>query len=66
MYFEIGGKLFYYSLRHFVMIIGLKYEGDANYKYVVIGEISQFAKSYLKQTARCKRKTLESWFPDTD
>ena len=60
VYFEIGGKLFCYSLRHFSIITGLKCEGDADYKYVVIGEISQFAKSYFKQTSRFKRETLES------
>ena len=60
MYFEICGKLFCYSLRHFAMIAGLKCEGDTNYKYVVTSERRQFAKSYFKQTARFKRETLES------
>ena len=35
MYFEIGGELFSYSMRHFAMIIGLNCDGDTNYKYVV-------------------------------
>ena len=64
MYFEICGKLFCYSLRHFAIITWLKCEGDANYKYAVTSKRSQFVKSYFKQTARFKRETLESWFLD--
>ena len=59
MYFEIGGELFSYSMRHFAMIIGLKCDRDTNYKYVVTTEMSQFAKDYFKQTVRLKRETLE-------
>ena len=64
MYFEIYGKLFSYSLCHFAMIIGLKCEGDASKKYAVTTERSEFVKAYFKQSARFKRETLESWFPD--
>ena len=48
MYFEIGEKLFCYSMRHFLMITCLKCDGDANYKYTVTIERSQFSKVYFK------------------
>ena len=64
MYFEICGKLLSYSLYHFAMITRLKCEGNANYRYAVTTERSEFAKAYFKQPAKFKRKTLESWFPE--
>ena len=48
MYFDIGEKLLFYSMRNFVMITHLNCDGDTNYKYVVTIERSQFAKSYFK------------------
>ena len=42
----------------------MKCDGDANYKYVVTSERSQFVTSYFKQTVRFKRETLENRFPD--
>ena len=51
MYFEMGGMLFCYSMRHFTIITRLKCDRDVKYKYIVIREKSQFAKSYYKQTA---------------
>ena len=60
MHFDICWKLLCYSLRHFAMSTGLKYDGDVNYKYIVTSERSQYAKSYFKQTTRFNRDTLKS------